>query len=105
MSIRNFSRRDFISKTAAGIAVGSVADGILPAGLSSCKRESFGKRNAAKDSAAGFAGIVEEYLPLEAPYDYHKRLSTEPVHQPRRDTAAKPETGEMVIPGKGWKLI
>ena len=105
MSIRNFSRRDFISKTAASIAVGSVAGGILPAGLSSCKRKSFGKRNAAKDSAAGFAGIVEEYLPLEAPYDYHKRLSTESVHRTRRDPAAKPESGEMVVPEKGWKLI
>ncbi len=105
MSLKKFSRRDFIRKTASGVAVGAVAGGALPAGLSSCERESFRKRNAPKDTAEGFASIVEEYLPLEAPYDYHKRLSTETVHKPRRDPAAKPAEGEMIIPEKGWKLI
>jgi hypothetical protein len=52
-----------------------------------------------------FAREVQRVLPVEKSYDYHKRLSTEPVHIQRRNPIAKLQTGEMAIPDKGWKLV
>lgn len=52
-----------------------------------------------------FAREVEASLPQEKPYDYHKRLSTEPVHRSRRDPEAKPRAGELELPSQGWRLV
>lgn len=50
------------------------------------------------------AQAIREYVPAEAPYDYHQRLSTEPVHRARRNSAAHLESGEMEIPATGWSI-
>lgn len=52
-----------------------------------------------------FAAEVRRALPTEELYDYHKRLTKEPVHVPRRDAEARPAAGEMALPDNGWKLI
>ncbi|MGI6571900.1 MAG: hypothetical protein ACOX19_00395 [Fermentimonas sp.] len=46
-----------------------------------------------------------ERLAVEEPYDYHKHLSTAPVHVWERDADAVLEKGEMKIPDRGWKLV
>jgi hypothetical protein len=58
----------------------------------------------AETTTEAFAREVEK-LPEEAPYDYHKRLSTGPVHVTRRDPAARPQAGELAVPEQGWKLV
>jgi hypothetical protein len=52
-----------------------------------------------------FAREVEQVLPEEQPYDYHKRLSEGPVHVPRRSTEAAPLADEIALPEQGWKLV
>ncbi len=52
-----------------------------------------------------FAREVRRVLPLEEPYAYHKRLSTDPVHVPRRDPEAQPLAGELALPEQGWRLV
>jgi hypothetical protein len=101
MTKKSFTRRDFIGKTTAGIAGTAVLTGIPSMGAS-CKRQSSGD---IKYSKGDFANVVEQLLPGEDLYDYHKRLSTDPVHIPRRDQEAKPKEDEMIIPEQGWKLI
>lgn len=50
------------------------------------------------------AAAIANTLTPESPYDYHKRLSQEPVHRPRRDTAAQPNSSEMEVT-VGWRLV
>ncbi|MBK8883447.1 MAG: twin-arginine translocation signal domain-containing protein [Bacteroidales bacterium] len=100
---KNFTRRDFIGKTSAGVAAAVVSSGISPLGLNSDKRASPGADNG-KYSAGTFALEVEK-LPAEEPYEYHRRLSASPVHIYRRDKGAQQAKDEMAIHGKGWKLI
>lgn len=52
-----------------------------------------------------FAREVERVLPEEERYDYHKRLSQEPVHVARRNSEAGPSADEFELPDHGWKLI
>lgn len=52
-----------------------------------------------------FAREVERVLPLEQLYDYHKRLSNDPVHMARRDLQVQPRAGELALPESGWKLV
>jgi hypothetical protein len=103
MSKKRFTRRDFIGKTTAGVTGAVVSTGLSTIALSSCKRDVYGV-NDGKYSTAAFARVVER-LPLEEPYDYHRHLSTSPVHIVRRDPEAHPNDGEMSLPDKGWKLI
>jgi hypothetical protein len=100
---KNFTRRDFIERTTAGVTGAVVATGISSLGISSCKRNVYGA-NEGKYSTGAFALEVEQ-LPPEEPYDYHKRLSTSPVHIIRRDKGAQPKETEMSLPGMGWKLL
>lgn len=100
MTFKNFSRRDFIGKTTAGLAGATVSPGIL----------SFNKKNNRniaedkyKNSISVFAAEVER-LPVEERYDYHKRLSTAPVHIWRRNMEIRPEENEMSLSDKGWKI-
>ncbi|MCK9413683.1 MAG: hypothetical protein M0Q53_15395 [Prolixibacteraceae bacterium] len=99
---KNFTRRDFIGKSTAGLAGAIVSTSISSFGASSFNRSIYvGKDD--KYSTGAFASEVER-LPLEAPYDYHKRLSTSPVHIIRRDKEAKLLEDEMSVPVKGWKI-
>ena len=101
---KKLSRRDFIGRTTAGVAGAAVASGISSLGISSCKRDVYGV-NDGKYSTIAFSREVERVLPLEELYDYHKRLSTSPVHIARRDHNLQPKEGELAIPDRGWKLI
>ena len=56
-------------------------------------------------SAEFFAREVERALPQEELYDYHKRLTGNPVHEARRDAEARPKPEEMTLPAQGWKLV
>lgn len=56
-------------------------------------------------TAEEFAREIEHALPQENCFDYHKRLSAEPVHVARRNPEAKPRAGELALPDQSWKLI
>jgi hypothetical protein len=99
MSSKKLTRRSFITGTSAGIAAGAFASGLpLSAGLCSFK-------NTDISSAEGFSNIIEKYLPPEPSYEYHKRLTSEPVHFFRRDREARLSENEAMIPDKGWEII
>ena len=104
MTAKNFSRRDFISKTTAGIAGATISTGISFDSLGSSKTASYKARGNNKHSTKSFTLEVER-LPEEDLFDYHKHLSTAPVHIARRDQEAQPKEDEMSVPDKGWKLI
>ncbi len=99
MSTKNYSRRDFIGKTTAGLAGATV----LPDILSFNKERKSTDKDSWKASATSFASAVER-LPVEKLYDYHKHLSTAPVHIKRRDSDAVKENNEMQLPDAGWKI-
>jgi len=103
--MKKINRRSFIGRTSAGIAAGMVPAGMLSPLVASCRREGSMSAAGGKNSAEGFAGLVEKYLPAEELFAYHKRLSEEPVHVYRRAPDAKPGEGELMIPADGWKLI
>ena len=79
----------------------TIAGLILVAGSMLCMPA----RVVAQATTEQFAREVEASLPQEKPYDFHKRLSTAPVHLPRRDSGAKPMAGELALPSQGWKLL
>lgn len=56
-------------------------------------------------TAEEFSREVESQLPEEAPYAYHKHLSTAPVHVPRRNPNASPSAAELAIPDRGRRLV
>ncbi len=62
-------------------------------------------QNRAEVTTQEFAREVERVLPEEKPYDYHHRLSDGPVHTAKRDSDAKPQSGELALPESGWKLV
>ena len=62
-------------------------------------------RAQAEVTTDAFSPEVENALPLENFYDYHKRLSGGPVHVPRRDPDARAKAGELTVPERGWKLV
>ncbi len=66
---------------------------------------SFSVHIEAEVTMQDLAQEIEKTLPLEEPYAYHKRLSENPVHIPRRNSEVKPKPGEWAIPDHGWKLI
>ncbi|NLO02269.1 MAG: hypothetical protein GX126_08135 [Bacteroidales bacterium] len=101
MSTKNYSRRDFIGKTSAGLAGAATAAGMAPAFLNT---ESVAGNYAGFNfPASPFAAEVEK-LPVEKIYDYHKHLTESPVHIWRRDKNAVQEKNEMSVPDNGWKI-
>jgi len=60
--------------------------------------------HSAAPTTQEIAEAIRQYVPAEAPYDYHHRLSTEAVHRARRDAGASLVTGEMEIPATGWSI-
>src|SRR5690554_2693926 len=98
MSKKNYSRRQFIGTSTAGLAgIAAVTPTFANASImvDETKRNSF--------SSTPFAAEVEK-LPVEKIYDYHKRLSEQPVHIWRRDNSAVQEKSELTVPEKGWKI-
>lgn len=104
MSKNKFTRRDFIGKTTAGFVIGAATSSI-PIGLSSCKETYPGANKNGLVSKSDFNQMAEKLLPIEESYDYHKRLSTEPVHIPRRVNTELPGEDEFMFPDNGWKLV
>lgn len=100
MTLKSFTRRDFIGKTTASLAITTILPGILSCDKPSPSKIDNGKYN---NSISDFNAEVER-LPVEDLYDYRKRLSNSPVHIWRRDMNAIQEDNEMSIPYKGWKL-
>lgn len=62
-------------------------------------------RPPANITAEDFSRDVAALLPPEAPYAYHRHLSTEPVHAPERDPDARPSASELAVPEHGWRLL
>jgi hypothetical protein len=100
---KNFTRRNFIGRTSAGLAGAVVSTRISTLAVSSGEKTVSGAGNE-KYSNGTFESEVEK-LPPEEPYEYHRILSESPVHIYRRDKGAQPDEGEMSLPDKGWKLI
>ena len=100
MDSNNYTRRSFIGKTVTGL-VGVI---VSPFSLECAEREKFSSEDKTKYSSTAFTAEVEK-LPAEELYDYHKYLSTAPVHVLQRDKNAIPEKNEMIIHDEGWKLI
>ena len=57
------------------------------------------------DLAEDFSRAIEQSIPEEAPYSYHKRLSQDPVHRARRNAAFQPTPDEMALSERGWRLV
>ena len=72
--------------------------------LAGCYRQSHQPAESGA-TTRDFAKEVRTVLPEENSYAYHKRLSDTPVHTPRRDVAAGPQPGELVLADQGWKLV
>ena len=99
---KNYSRRDFIGKTSAGLAGAAAISGFAssvdePGKLSTTTDDRFSYE------ISPFVSEVER-LPVEEIYDYHKYLSTAPVHVWRRNKNAERDKNEMSLPDKGWKI-
>jgi len=104
MTKKHFTRRKFIGRTTAGIAATAVSTGISSIGLSACNEEEPVADHTNKYSKGNFAQMVEK-LPEQDLYDYHRQLSTDPVHIPVRNPEEQPTDNEMVLPDLGWKMI
>ena len=96
--MNNLGRKRYL---VVSVLVPIVAGVLSPLGSSVCLAEPA----AAEVTTEAFAREVERVLPFEKPYDYHKRLSSGPVHVARRNPEAKPEAGELVLPDSEWKII
>ncbi len=59
----------------------------------------------AEVTAEAFSREAERVLPQEKSYDYHKRLSSSPVHFLSRNSDARPTKDELTLPEQGWKLV
>ena len=103
MSSKNYSRRDFIGKTTAGLAGAAAAAGIAPAVPGHDAPAPGSHSPGPVYPASSFAAEVQR-LPEEKIYDYHKHLSTAPVHVKRRDNDAVKENNEMQLTDTGWKI-
>jgi hypothetical protein len=103
-SHKKFSRRDFVAKSAAGFASAAVSKYIPGTNVVSRAVEaSFvpDRKDAVPDA---FIREVEQ-LPEEMPYAYHKKLTGDPIHIWRRNTAYQPLSNEIALPERGWKLV
>src|SRR5690554_6588628 len=100
---KNYSRRDFIGRTTAGLAGAAAVAGMSPVISPNVDAVPgmFNINSVTYDSP--FAAEVQR-LPEEKIYDYHKRLSTAPVHISRRDENAVKENNEMQVPDTGWRI-
>jgi len=58
-----------------------------------------------ESASSAFTAKACETLPVEQPYDYHRRLDKGPVHRPRRDVAARPTEDEIALPAEGWTVL
>lgn len=95
-----FSRRDFVVRSAtgfAGIAVSKYISGSNAVPGKEAKH--------AIDSPPGSFNAEVKKLPEEKPYDYHKKLSFDPIHTWKRNVNYKPLSDEMSVADKGWKIV
>lgn len=97
---KKFTRRNFITAGATGLAGAAVTPSIL--GFTT--KEDISTEKTSKYPQSAFNDEVEK-LPEEELYAYHKHLSNTPVHIWRRDRNSTRKKEEMSIPDRGWKLI
>lgn len=100
MTFKKFSRRDFIGQTTAGFAGCAVSPGIFDLNHEDNHNA---VRNKPESRLSAF-NLEVERLPPEELYDYHKRLSTAPVHTWRRDLNARQAENEIILSDRGWKI-
>jgi len=105
MTGKRISRRNFMGITTSGIAGIAGGPAVVSMGMSSCAGDESKAVKSRKYRRDAFTTLIESHFSVEEPYAYHKRLSSEPVHIPRRDRKALPGSGEMAVPDEGWKLI
>ena len=58
-----------------------------------------------ENTADAFLAKAVQVLPVEQPYDYHRRLKQGPVHRLCRNPAARPTSDEMSIADRGWSVL
>ncbi|MDD4536517.1 MAG: hypothetical protein PHW81_05830, partial [Petrimonas sp.] len=92
---KSFTRRNFLITSTTGL----VGMTVSPA-MGFTEESNISTENA----VSPFVSEVER-LAVEEPYDYHKHLSTAPVHVWRRDKSTAAEKDEMTILDHGWKLV
>lgn len=111
---KKITRRNFIAAGTMGVAGVSVSPSLLALTKedTGSPREKTG--DAQEKETAGKIGLKYpsssfnaevEQLPAEELYDYHRHLSTYPVHVLRRDRSVTRKREEMMIPDRGWKLV
>ena len=105
MAKKEITRRNFIDKTASGILGAVVVSGTSIKASSGKLFSGRLSEHQFQTASDDFTREVENILPLEKPYDYHKRLSVEPVHLPARDFSAVLKTGEMSFLQNDWNLV
>ena len=97
---KNFTRRNFLITSTTGLVGMTVSPTMGFAEKSDISTENTIKNRI----VTPFVSEVER-LAVEEPYDYHKHLSTAPVHVWRRDKNITAEKDEMTILNHGWKLV
>ncbi len=105
MASKHLSRRNFITTSTAGITVAALSNSVVSLTSCSSDKDKIKYSGYPADTPEGFSFLTEKYLPEQKLYDYHKKLTTEPVHIPRRDVKEVPGAEEMSIADQGWKLI
>lgn len=101
---RRVARRRLLNPAAAGLAAAALTAIVGLVGSASCGTN-VGRRADVPYSSEALAREIERVLPAEDSYDYHKRLTSEPVHIKRRDLSLRPAWDEMAIPDTGWKIV
>ena len=96
-----FSRRDFVVRSTTGFAGIAVSKYISGSNAVPGREEA----KHAIDSPPGSFNAEVKKLPEEKPYDYHKKLSFDPVHTWKRNVDYKPSSDEMSVADKGWKIV
>ena len=104
MSAKNYTRRNFIGRTTAGLAGAAAFTGMAPV-IPKNESPAPGLPNEGPVYPASSFATEVQRLPEEKIYDYHKRLSTAPVHISRRDNYAVKENDEMQLPDTGWSIF
>jgi hypothetical protein len=64
-----------------------------------------GAAGQSEPGSADFLSAAAEVLPVEAKYEYHRRLKEGPVHLNQRDPEARRQANEIQIGGDGWRII
>lgn len=96
---KQFTRRNFLITSTTGL-VGMTVSPAMALG----EKDTSSVKSTRENHLSSFASEVER-LPVEELYDYHKHLSTAPIHTWKRRSGAVAREDEMSIPNQGWRLV